>query len=236
MKRLYEKNPLVFALCWIGVYVVGFSMADGLSASLGLEKCITLPVCVVMTAILLGWLKKEGLWQYFGLCKGSISASKALYYLPLALLVSVNLWGGVKLNYRLVETVLYMLTMLGVGILEEVIFRGLLFKALCRENLKMAVIVSSLTFGFGHIINLLSGAALLPTLLQIVYATAAGFLFTVWFLRSGSLLPCILTHSAVYALSAVAAEQGPVLEVFGAAALTVVSVGYALWIIKTTKE
>ena len=32
------------------------------------------------------------------------------------------------------------------------------------------------------------------------------------------------------------AEQGPVLEVFGAAALTVVSVGYALWIIKTTKE
>ena len=77
MKRLYEKNPLVFALCWIGVYVVGFSVADGLSASLGLEKCITLPVCVVMTAFLLGWLKKEGLWQYFGLCKGSISASNA---------------------------------------------------------------------------------------------------------------------------------------------------------------
>ena len=56
MRRLYEKNPLVFALIWIGVYVVGFSLADGLSQSLVVEKVITAPLCVLMTTFLLLWL------------------------------------------------------------------------------------------------------------------------------------------------------------------------------------
>jgi membrane protease YdiL (CAAX protease family) len=82
-----------------------------------------------------------------------------------------------------------MLTMMLVGFLEELIFRGFLFTALRKDSLKVAVIVSSVTFGMGHIVNLLNGAPLGETLLQIVYATAAGFLFTAIFLRGGSLWP-----------------------------------------------
>lgn len=233
MRRLYEKNPLVFALIWIGVYVVGFSLADNLSQILGMQKVITAPLCVLLTAFLLLWLKKEGLWKTFGLCKAEKPPKAYLYYLPMLILVSVNLWGGIQLNMSLGETVLYMLTMAGVGILEEVIFRGLLFKAMCKDSVKWAIIVSSVTFGFGHIVNLLNGAEVLPTLLQIVYATAAGFLFTILFYRSGSLVYCIGTHSAVNALSAIAGDRGPVLEWIAPVALTVVSAGYALWILKS---
>ena len=54
-----------------------------------------------------------------------------------------------------------MVSMLFVGVLEEVIFRGLLFLAMAKDSMKAAVIVSSVTFGMGHIVNLLSGAPLL---------------------------------------------------------------------------
>ena len=165
MKKLYEKNELNFALVWIGAYVVLFSLADGLSEQFGLAKLVTAPLCVGMTAFLLIWLRRNGLMETFGLTKGKGRAGKYLYYLPLVLIASTNLWGGIRLNLSWTETILYIISMIGVGFLEEVIFRGFLFKALCRENLRQAVIISSLTFGFGHIVNLLNGAELLPTLL-----------------------------------------------------------------------
>ena len=31
MQNIYKKNELVFALIWIGVYVIGISIADSLS-------------------------------------------------------------------------------------------------------------------------------------------------------------------------------------------------------------
>ena len=232
MKRLFDKNQLTFSLIWIGVYVVLLSLADGLSSRFGVEKIITAPLCVVMTLVLFNFIKSSGLMAYCGLKKGGISPKSWLYFLPLALLASTNFWGGVALNMTVLETVLYILAMLCVGFLEEVIFRGLLFNALRKDNLVRAVIISSLTFGIGHIINLLNGAEVLATLLQIVYATAAGFLFTVIFLCSGSLLPCIITHSAINSFSAVTGRSSRELDIAAAVVLTVVSVSYGLWILK----
>lgn len=40
--------------------------------------------------------------------------------------------------------------MLCVGFLEEMIFRGLLFEAIAKENVKKAIIISSVTFGIRH--------------------------------------------------------------------------------------
>lgn len=232
MKRLYEKSELTFALVWIGVYVVLLSLADSLSAAMGIEKLITAPLCAALTVILLMFLKKNGLVAKNGLTKGSIQPRSYLYFVPLLILASTNFWGGVALNMSVLETALYVLSMIGVGILEEVIFRGLLFNALRKDNVKRAVIISSVTFGIGHIVNLLNGAAVLATLLQILYATAAGFLFTVIFLCSGSLIPCIVTHCAINAFSAIAKAGNEVLDMVTAAVLTVVATAYALWILK----
>ena len=91
--------------------------------------------------------------------------------------MSINLWKGVTIKLSVLETALYVLSMLCVGFIEEIIFRGFLFKALCKDNLKLAIVISSVTFGMGHIVNLLNGSDLIPTLLQIAYATAIGFLF-----------------------------------------------------------
>lgn len=232
MKRFYQKNELTFSLIWIAFYVVLFSIADSFSAELGTDKIITAPLGVMMTVFLLVWIRKNGLSEKYGLHKLKIDYGKYLYFLPLVVIASTNLWGGVALQLSVLETVLYVVSMLCVGFIEEVIFRGFLFKALCIKNVKQAIIISSFTFGIGHIVNLLNGAEVLSTMLQIIYAVAIGFLFTIIFYKSKSLIPCIITHSVINSLSAFAGERTDLFYIITAAALTIISVVYAMWILK----
>ena len=232
--RLYKKSQIWFAVVWIIAYCVLLSLGDNLSRMAGIEKSITLPVCIVLSMGLFCFLRKNGLLKEYGLCKSDIPAGKLLLYLPLAVLVSMNLWFGTAMNLSPLETALYICSMLLVGFLEEMIFRGLLFKAMCKDNVKSAIVVSSVTFGIGHIINLIngSGADLMSNLLQVGYAIAVGFLFVLLFYKTKSLLACIFTHSGVNALSFFADESGmtPELEIISAAILALVAIAYAVYI------
>lgn len=145
------------------------------------------------------FIKKEKLDKYYGFCKVN-NCKKFLYFIPLIIISLVNIWAGFSINNTLFEICIYMAAMFCVGFLEEVIFRGFLFKMMSRDNLKSAIIVSSLTFGIGHIVNLFNGAPLVPTLFQICYAVLLGFLFVIIFVKSGSLWPSIITHGIFNAL------------------------------------
>ena len=236
MNRLYKKNELLFAIVWIAIYVLGLSAADNLSKMLGMEKIITVIVSILLSAILFVWIKNNGLFYKYGLCGSRIPASKMLYYIPMILMISVNLWYGISMNLSVVETLFYIISMLAVGFLEEIIFRGLLFQAMCKDGVKTAVIVSSITFGIGHIVNLIngSGAELLSNILQVGYAIAAGFLFTVIFYKTKSLLVCIGTHSILNALSVFGNETAMTAgkEIISAAALAGISILYTFYILK----
>ena len=90
--------------------------------------------------------------SYYGLTK--VTNVKAyLYFIPLLLIVSVNLWNGININNSTSEIIFYILTMINVGFIEEIIFRGFLFKMMAKDNVKRAIIVSAITFGIGHIVN-----------------------------------------------------------------------------------
>ena len=234
LKKLYDKSKIWFAVTWIIAYCVLMSVGDALSLLIGVDKSITLAVGIILSAVLLIFLKKFGLFAEHGICLPKASARSMLYYLPILVMLSANLWYGTTLNYGALETVLYILAMLCVGFLEEVIFRGLLFDAMRKGNVRAAVIVSSLTFGIGHIINLIngSGAELLPNLLQVVYATAAGFMFVLMYYKSESLLVCIAAHGIFNALSAFANEAGATAEmrILTALLLTVITGSYALYL------
>ena len=237
MYRLYKKNELSFSLVWIIAYVVLLSLADNLSASLGTLKIITAPVCIIFTLLILGFIKKHNLWEQYGLCSFKGDLKKYLYFIPLVLITSVNLWNGITMNTSIAETALFILSMACVGVIEEVIFRGFLFKAMCRDNIKLAVFISSITFGMGHIINLLNGKTLISTLLQICYATAIGFLFTILFYKGKSLWPCIITHGIVNSLSIFSVNHSSFIKsVITTALLSIIALAYALWIIKKTEK
>ncbi|MCM1087532.1 MAG: CPBP family intramembrane metalloprotease [Muribaculaceae bacterium] len=232
MKKLYDKSELHFSLAWIIGYVVLFSVADSFSESLGFEKIVTAPIGVVLVLFLFLWMKKHDLLKEYGLCAFQGNWKDYLYFVPLLVLMSVNLWNGVTMKVSAGETVVFILSMLCVGFLEEIIFRGFLFKAICQNNVKSAIVVSSVTFGIGHIVNLVNGADFLPTLLQICYAIAIGFLFTIIFYKGKSLLPCIITHGVLNSLSTFAIQGSRTMDIVTAIVICVICAGYAAWILK----
>ena len=237
MEKLYQKSGLAFALACIGIYCVLQSLANPLNQVIGVPYSASAALCALQAVFLLGFIKRNGLLQQYGLCKSAVPARRFLYYLPLAVLMTRNFWNGAAFNATLTETVCYIICMLCVGFVEEVIFRGLLFRAMAEDNRNTAVVISSLTFGLGHLLNLVngSGAGLAETLLQVAGAVALGFLFVILFDRGGSLLPCILAHAVINITSIFANEMGLTLEKGMAMQLVLiaVAVAYALILTKT---
>lgn len=237
MTKLYKKSEILFTLAWIIAYVAGASIADELSRKIGIEKIISIPFLIILSVALLVWMKKNGCFLKYGLCKTEISAKRFLYFLPLVALSSCNFWLGVKMDGTCGEFVLYAISMLCVGFIEEIIFRGFLFRAMEKDGVKSAIIVSSITFGIGHIVNLIngSGATLLSNLCQVVSAIAIGFLFVVITYRGKSLIPCILAHQFINITSFFANESAidNTMRIVQSVIICVIALVYTAVLLKT---
>jgi len=236
MKNIFDKDETWFAVIWILFYVIGFSNADSLSEIIGVPKLLTVLLGLAMSMLLYRFIRKNQLAQYWGLCPVRGNPGSFLWFLPLVVISSVNLWYGFAVHGTPLEILLYIVSMCFVGFLEEVIFRGLLFKGMCKSNVNSAIVVSSLTFGVGHIVNLLLGEPLFDTLLQLVYASAIGFCYTVIFYTSGSILPCILSHAVVNSTSIFAREPSEEVHILITVVQTVISISYGLWLMRQVKR
>ncbi len=233
MNKLYQKSPIGVSILWITCYVVGCSACDEASRLLGREKLLTFFFTLFLSILAVTMLKTKDSRRLWGFGKPVATANTFFYYLPLVFLCTCNLWFGVRLPASLTDAFFLTGTMIFVGFLEEFIFRCLLFRAMEKNGVKSAVIVSSLTFGIGHIVNLFngSGADILSNLCQVFSAVAFGFLFVVIVYRGKSVYPCILCHSAINALSVFAKDPpSEVWEIVTALILTLGAGGYALFL------
>ena len=231
MKNIFEKNETLFCILLIIAYIIVNSYCI---QNFGIEdyrSTIINTIFSIFLVILIKILKRK---SYYGLTKVT-KLKEYLYFIPLLLIVSVNLWNGININNSISEIIFYILTMINVGFIEEIIFRGFLFKMMAKDNDKSAIIVSSVTFGIGHIINLLNGADLVPTLMQICYAISIGYLFVIIFYKSKSLIPCIITHALVNSLSIFNVENVISLYI-SSMFLIIVPLVYAIYINKNITE
>lgn len=254
MKKLYEKNEVSFALVWIGLYVVVMNVAlqfcggfDDLAGKT-VPQVLVPVVCVTALAVFSTlWVMRNGLQKKFGLYGFKGNGQQFLYFIPLVVMSCINLKNGLGFNAPLGVSLLMMVNIAVAGYVEEIIFRGFLFRAMAKDNLRSAVIVSAVTFGAGHIVNLANTADTFGVLLQVCYAILIGFLYTVIVYKGGSLWPCIASHMFVNGSSVFALEYGlfneMVAAVFGYASeglvqtvsavlIMVISGGYALWLWK----
>ncbi len=237
MKKLYEKNELIFALVWIAIYVAGTSLAETLNETLGVFKLVSAAFHVAMAAGLFLWVRGNGLAEKYGLFLPRYRLAQAWFFIPLILVCAYKVAFSPALRFSPAESVLYVISMLGVGFLEELIFRGFLFRAIEKENLSRAIVISSVTFGIGHIVNLINGQDLLETVGQIIFAVFVGFALVILFHKGKSLVPCIVFHGVFNALSIIANDEalnsalgGPVAAtVILVAASAVVLGGYSVW-------
>lgn len=193
--KLFHKNEVTFAVILIVIYVVGYSVMQRVSDAAGIAFLAEMIFSAAMSAGLLLFIRKNRLFDYLGLKKPEISASKMLFYIPLFLMALAPAFFGFGMDYSPAVSVLRTVMMTGVGFLEEVIFRGFLFRGIAKENLTRAVVISSLTFAIGHFVNLLNGSDLFSNTLQVIYAVAVGFLMVFIFMRTSSLIACIVFHA-----------------------------------------
>ena len=205
MRKFYETKPVLFAVLWIVIYLVLMAPLRGSYGDGSLQMLLGL---VAISAVLLAVIRLLGIQKELGMTRWLQNGKKLLWLLPMWVLSTGNLWGGVGLRYDGITTVMAVLSFLLVGVAEEIIFRGFLFNGMRRTgSLTVAVVVSAITFGMGHIVNLLTGHATMETLVQVLFAIAWGFLFTFAYLKGGSLLPCIAIHGLIDVFSVFARDN-----------------------------
>ncbi len=129
-------------------------------------------------------------------------------FLP-ALLIAVNnfpfiaLFSGAATLTRSELLPLLILDCLLIGIFEEFAFRGTLFLGILSKHRKtkrqiiLTTVICSAAFGLVHFANLLEGAGVGPTLLQVGYSFLIGGMCSIVLLRTGNLFYCVILH-AVY--------------------------------------
>ena len=227
IKEKFEKHETAISILLIIIYIVTNSFC---MQNFGLTDYRSVVMNFILSLVVILFIVKNKLGEYYGLTKFP-KFKPFIYFIPLLILMSVNLWGGVHINNTLSEIIFYILSMICVGFLEEIIFRGFLFKMMAKDNENTAIIVSSLTFGIGHIINVFNGAELIPTLIQVCYAIAVGYLFVIIFQKGKSLWPCIIAHAVINALSIFNIEN-TISTYIAPAFLVLIPVSYAMYLRK----
>ena len=199
MKKLYDKKEILFAVLFIVVYCVATIPIRG---NLGDESPWMLVALAAVAALATGFVKANRLEGKYGMKGWAKDSRRMWWFIPMWVLTTGNLWGGLGVRYSGMAQVCAVLSMLLVGYVEELLFRGFLFRALLKKDgPTLAIIISAVTFGMGHIVNMLAGQASLETLLQVCFAVAWGFIFTYAYYKGGSLWPCVIVHGLVDAAS-----------------------------------
>ena len=226
MRKLFFKYETLCCISLIILYIVS-NMFISITSYSGVIVNTLLSIFLIGLIIYLDRVK------YYGLVLVKDS-KKFLYFIPLLLIISVNLWSGININNSLSEIICHIISMINIGFIEEIIFRGFLFRMMEKDDLKSAIMVSSITFGIGHIINLFTGGEFLSTLMQVFYCISIGYLFVLIFHKSGSLIPCIMCHSIFNALSIFHVDGN--LFYLSSVFLIIVPLVYSYYINKTCEE
>lgn len=92
MKKLYQKNEICFAIGWIVVYLLSGCVKDQADP---MDMSLRLPVLAGLITVLLLFIWKNGSAEKYGLCALTVPPRKLLWFAPMAILCSANLWLGV---------------------------------------------------------------------------------------------------------------------------------------------
>lgn len=187
---------LAIFLGWLAI-TMGFDIVQAggeisLDALVSQRVVIGLVVAPAFLIAMMAWLRWDGL----GFAPPTPRRALMLLWLPLlyiaAILASVAVSGfppPATIAFVFVNTLL-------VGISEELMFRGILFRgALSRMTIWKAIWLSCILFGLIHALNVFLTGDLTAALLQAVAAFMSGVLFMALRIRTGSLYPLIIIHA-----------------------------------------
>lgn len=230
MNKLMANKPILHAILWILLYIVLVNAGDALSDAMHFPY-MTGILLLFLSTVLLVYLRKNRRLAYYGFCKINRQAvRRALLYLPLLALALIQLFAGISETITLTDATAACLLMVGTGFIEEAVFRGFLYQGIAqRKGIAAAVLISGITFGLGHIVNLLRGYTSVMQAEQIVIAVVIGIVLAMLVAITGSIIPGILFH-IVFNITGTLANATGDAQTCLLISILAVSILYAAWL------
>lgn len=196
MRKVQDTKPIWHALIWIAIYIIAVNIGDNLGEVVQFPE-LTSIVLVVLSIVLIVYLRVGGRLAFYGIRSVQPDTLPlTLFYIPLFAIAFVQYAKGFASGLDLRVVAFAILIVTAVGFIEELLFRGFLLQALrTRGNLTRAIIISGVTFGIGHIVNLLRGWSLTDQAIQIVAAVLIGIALAYCAVLTGSILPGVVFHA-----------------------------------------
>ena len=133
---------------------------------------------------------------------------KSLLIILPALIISINNFpiiaffdGRAVLTEPVYRVFLFFIECLSVGFFEEILFRGIILLFLVKRfshekhGVLLSIVLSSALFGYFHFFNILSGASLSDTVLQVGYSFLVGMMWAIMYLKTGNLWLTMILHA-----------------------------------------
>jgi membrane protease YdiL (CAAX protease family) len=176
---------LHIALAWDGGHIVTGLLPDSGQWLGPINWGIYAAFTLALVAVLHGW-SRVGLTRmpargWFRLAAVPIAAG-----LPF-LLLGINLEASAILPLLVVGTPL-------IALNEELFFRGIMLDLLRPLGWRSAILGSAVLFGLSHVVNLVAGANVPFTAMQVAATTAGGVALAAIRIRTGSLGPVLVAH------------------------------------------
>ena len=197
-RRMASAAGLTIAVCFVILlfYTVGGAMIsiwkiEGANANLVRGVCVWLSVAALLIFMEIKGKKPAEM----GIVKPKAEGLKKVYYaIPMMIVAFLGLLGGLSPEADAAYILSTLFLTIAVGFSEELYFRSVVLDIWQFKGVKTAVIVSSVVFGVCHLTNVLGGAGIAVTLLQIAFAFLYGIAQALIFTKAKSLVPCIFVH------------------------------------------
>ncbi|MCQ2979417.1 MAG: CPBP family intramembrane metalloprotease [Clostridia bacterium] len=189
-------KDLFIAIFFIALYYFGTITCDNIKCNIGGYRTLAVIFNAILFVFLYFYMTRTKGKEYYNMGLTIHTAKSYLFFIPLIIISTANLWNGVGLFNRFDRLFFYIAIWGLMAINEELLFRGLLIKQLEKVSDLFAVIVCGLVFGLMHYLNLISVFDMVTTTCQVIYAGSLGILFSVIVVKGKSILPGIYTHVA----------------------------------------
>ncbi len=194
MTRYVSRHPIIFSVLVVLAALIVINLLGVIFTYLKLPELtsrliVEIVFCgyVIFLLTYLRWWKEAGF--KLPTIQRNLLALLPLLILPLLVVIS----SGIKAASANLVIWFAIYTFI-VGFVEEGLLRGVVLRALLPIGVMRAVVLSSLFFGLGHLLNILQGASPSATIVQIIYSILLGFGFAGARLYSGSIWPAIVIH------------------------------------------
>lgn len=208
MKTFIQRQPVLFSLLAPTLFMVIFLLADTFITIKEYEKQIDIIYRFLFSIPMLyciqqlyGYKSYKEIFSWKGTRKGLL-ASQGIILMSL-LFILPEFWGE-NFNKVFINTAFLMIMQqIGTGLLEEGLFRGLLMGGMLQKwshsirGRLGIVLISGISFGLLHFMNLFSGNPLHSVLANMLFASIFGIVFASSYLYSKNLLIAMIIH-AVY--------------------------------------